>query len=466
LAGPRGGKPVPVALTIAGSDSGGGAGIEADLKVFAVLGVHGTAAVTSVTAQNTLGVTGVYDLPAEAVVRQIEAVHSDLGVDAAKTGMLSNREIVEAVARTVERLGFPLVVDPVMYAKSGDPLLRGDAVEALARRLVPVATVVTPNRMEAERLSGIEIRGLDDARRAARFIVEELGAEAAVVKGGHLGGGESVDILYYRGEYHTFRAPRISGGCTHGTGCAFSAAIAAELAKGRSVPEAVATAKRLVTLAIDYGLHLGGGHCPVNPVAWLAIPAETWRAVESVEAAARLFEAESEALLPYAPEVGINIVQALPAPYARGASDVVGVEGRIVRVGARLRAVGPARPGASSHMARLVLGLSRFYPAIRGAVNLAYRPSLVQAALEMGLRVVRVDRSSEPPEVAGAEGRSMSWVAGEAARLSGAAPPDVIYDEGAPGKEAMARIVAGDALAAAEKALAIARRARRLEGGV
>jgi hydroxymethylpyrimidine kinase/phosphomethylpyrimidine kinase len=430
--------------------------------VFAVLGVHGAAAITSVTAQNTVGVTGVYDLPPEAVVRQIEAVHSDLGVDAAKTGMLSNAAIVEAVASTVARLGFPLVVDPVMVAKSGAPLLRDDAVEVLARKLIPLAKVVTPNRMEAERLTGLRIESLDDARRAARMIVEELGAEAAVVKGGHLESDESVDVLYYNGEYRLFRAPRIRGGCTHGTGCAFSAAIAAEIAKGRRIPEAVATAKRLITMAIDYGLRVGRGHCPVNPVAWLMIPAETWRAVEAVEEAASILVSNSSIVEPFTPEVGINIVQAIPAPYARSPRDVVGVEGRIVRVPGRgLRQVGPARPGASSHMARLVLALMEADPAARAALNLAYKPGLVEAAESMGLRVVRIERGLEPPESRSAEGRSMQWIAGEAARLGGGRVPDLIYDEGDVGKEAMARIVARDAVEAAEKAVAIARRALR-----
>ncbi|MEB2835880.1 MAG: bifunctional hydroxymethylpyrimidine kinase/phosphomethylpyrimidine kinase [Desulfurococcales archaeon] len=455
------GRRIPVALTIAGSDSGGGAGIEADLKVFAVLGVHGTAAITSVTAQNTREVTGVYDLPPEAVVRQIEAVHSDLGVDAAKTGMLSNSVIVEAVARTVERLGFPLVVDPVMIAKSGAPLLREDAVKVLREKLIPLAKVVTPNRMEAEKLTGMEIRSLEDARRAAKYIVRELGAEAAVVKGGHLGGPESADVLYYRGEYRVYKAPRIEGGCTHGTGCGFSAAIAAELAKGRDVPEAVGVAKRLITMAIEYGLHVGGGHCPINPVAWLMIPAERWRAVESVEDAVALILREAEILEPYAPEVGMNVVQAIAYPYARTPEDVVGVEGRIVRVRGGLRAVGPARPGASSHMARLVLAAMSVDPRVRGAVNIAYHPELVEAAEGLGLRVVRVGREEEPEEVRRAEGRSMQWLLEEAARRAGGAVPDVIYDEGGLGKEAMIRVLAATALEAAEKLVAIARRASR-----
>lgn len=182
-------KVMPTALTIAGSDSGGGAGIQADLKTFAVMGVHGMSAITSITAQNTREVRAIFDLPPEMVLAQIEAVVDDLGVDAAKTGMLSNSGIIGAVARAVDRYGFPLVVDPVMIAKSGAPLLREEAVETLVKELVPRATVITPNRMEAEKLTGLRISSVADAREAAMVIVEELGSEAAVVKGGHIEGG-------------------------------------------------------------------------------------------------------------------------------------------------------------------------------------------------------------------------------------------------------------------------------------
>jgi len=245
---------IPRALTIAGSDSGGGAGIEADLKTFAALGVHGMAAITSVTAQNTLEVRLAYDLPPEVVVAQIEAVADDIGVDAAKTGMLSNSGIIEAVARTVKKYGFPLIVDPVMIAKSGAPLLRPEAMDSLIKFIIPIAYIVTPNRYEAERLTGISIKSLDDAKKAAKYIVEELGAHAAIVKGGHLDGDYSVDVLYYEGRFKEFRAPRITDGCYHGTGCAFSAAITAEIAKGKNIDEAVRIAKEFITKAINYGM--------------------------------------------------------------------------------------------------------------------------------------------------------------------------------------------------------------------
>jgi len=446
---------VPVAITIAGSDSGGGAGIQADLKTFAALGVHGTVALTSVTAQNTYQVTMVHDLPPEMVYEQVRVVAEDMGIDAGKTGMLSNAGIIAAVAKAVRDFGFPLVVDPVMVAKSGAPLLREDAVEALARELVPLAKVVTPNAPEAERLTGVKVVDVETAKLAAKKLVEELGCEAAVVKGGHLRGATSLDVLYWKGEYRVFEAPRVEG-CTHGTGCAFSAAIAAELAKGASIPEAVRVAKEFVTHAIKYGLRVGRGHCPVNPTAWLEVNAQRYAVLKRVEEAVELLLAHAREILPYAPEVGINVVMALPPPYAERASDVAGVRGRIVKFGDGLKAVGPVAFGASSHLARLVLEAIKLDPRARAAVNVAYRPELVERAEKVGFKVAFVDRALEPESVKRVEGASMGWIAREAFKAVGGTP-DVIYDRGDVGKEAMIRVLATDTVEAVEKLLKIVR---------
>lgn len=254
------------ALTIAGSDSGGGAGIQADLKTFAALGVFGTSAITSVTAQNTVGVQGTHDLPPEFVGRQIDSVLEDIAIDAAKTGMLSSADIIEVVAEKVKAYRIErLVVDPVMVAKSGAPLLRSDAVTAVIGGLLPVALVVTPNVPEAEALSGLTITGIEEMRHAARQI-HRLGPRYVVVKGGHLQ-GRAIDLLFDGNAFIELDAERIETPHTHGTGCVFSAAIAAHLAKGRSVPEAVASAKRFVTSAIRHGFPLGKGHGPTDPMA-------------------------------------------------------------------------------------------------------------------------------------------------------------------------------------------------------
>ena len=251
------------ALTIAGSDSGGGAGIQADLKTFAALGVYGTSALTAITAQNTLGVTGVQEMTPDMVAAQIDAVVSDIGTDAVKTGMLSSSAIIRVVAGKVTEHGLPnLVVDPVMVAKGGDPLLQEEAVDALRTLLVPLALVVTPNLPEASVLVGYEVSTLEQARQAARDIVA-MGSRSVVVKGGHLE-GDAVDVFYDGREYREFSAPRIETTSTHGTGCTFASAIAAGLANGIPVEEAVGRAKAYVTEAIRASFPVGNGHGPLN----------------------------------------------------------------------------------------------------------------------------------------------------------------------------------------------------------
>lgn len=257
---------LPVALTIAGSDSGGGAGIQADLKTFAVLGVHGTSAITAITAQNTMGVTDILEVPAALVRAQIEAVVTDIGVQAAKTGMLSSAAIIEVVAAAIREHDIRnLVVDPVMVAKGGAKLLRDDAVDALRLGLLPLAAVITPNLPEAEVLLGRALRTLDERRQAARDLVA-LGARAAVVKGGHADDAMSTDLYFDGVQLVELQARRISTTNTHGSGCVFSAAIAAGLAKGADPLSAVHEAKLFITEAIEHSLELGRGHGPVNPV--------------------------------------------------------------------------------------------------------------------------------------------------------------------------------------------------------
>jgi hydroxymethylpyrimidine/phosphomethylpyrimidine kinase len=262
---------VPRALTIAGSDSGGGAGIQADLKTFAVLGVWGMSAVTSITVQNTQGVTGVSDVPPEVVGAQIRAVATDIGVDAAKTGMLSSAEIIEAVADAVQETRLPnLVVDPVFVSKHGDPLLRKDAVDALRERIIPLATLVTPNLLEASGLIGFDVASREDMPRAAEAILK-LGAGAVLVKGGHLAADRSDDLFMDGKRSEWLPAERIDTPNTHGTGCILSAAISAHLARGDELLHAARKGKEFVAQSIHHGLSLGGGVGPASP---------SWRQLE------------------------------------------------------------------------------------------------------------------------------------------------------------------------------------------
>jgi hydroxymethylpyrimidine/phosphomethylpyrimidine kinase len=256
---------LPVALSIAGSDSGGGAGIQADLKTFAALGVHGATAITAITAQNTVAVTEIFELPPRLVVVQIDAVVSDLGVQAVKTGMLASAEIIEAVAAAMKaHTIWNLVVDPVMVAKGGAKLLRDDAIDALRASLLPLAAVITPNLPEAEVILGRSIATIEDRRQAARDLVA-LGARAAVVKGGHA--EDDVTDVYWDGsELVELTGERVKTVNTHGSGCVFSAAIAAGLAKGMKPLEATRQAKEFISAAIEHSLEIGHGHGPVNPM--------------------------------------------------------------------------------------------------------------------------------------------------------------------------------------------------------
>lgn len=257
------------ALTIAGSDSGGGAGIQADLKTFQELGVYGMTAITAITAQNTTGVQGVYPVQGEGIDAQLKAIGLDLPPDALKTGMLFSAEIIKIVAEQIK--GFKwrnLVVDPVMIAKGGSSLLQEEAITALKEDLLPLAKVVTPNLPEAEVLTHRTIRTLEEKQDAAKRL-HALGADYVVIKGGHdENAHEVVDLLYDGERFHTFVSPRIHTQNTHGTGCTFSAAITAELAKGHTVLEAVRVAKDFIQSAIKHDLRLGAGHGPTNHWAY------------------------------------------------------------------------------------------------------------------------------------------------------------------------------------------------------
>ncbi|WP_028400196.1 bifunctional hydroxymethylpyrimidine kinase/phosphomethylpyrimidine kinase [Ectobacillus panaciterrae] len=256
------------ALTIAGSDSGGGAGIQADLKTFQELKVFGMSALTAVTAQNTLGVQGVYPMSVEAVAEQIESIGADLGADAVKTGMLFSSEIIHAVAEKIRKFGWKnVVVDPVMIAKGGASLLQQEAVRALKEELLPIATVVTPNIPEAEALTGLSIATLEERQRAAKYL-HDLGVQYVVIKGGHDLQEEAIDLLYDGHEFTYYTSKRVETKNTHGTGCTFAAAIAASLAKGKSVQSAVQTAKDFIQAAIEDQLGIGNGHGPTNHWAY------------------------------------------------------------------------------------------------------------------------------------------------------------------------------------------------------
>ena len=441
-------RETPCAMTIAGSDSGGGAGIEADLKTFAALGVFGTCAVTAITAQNTKGVYDVFPIPPRMVKRQIEAILEDIPIKAAKTGMLCSREIMKMVAEAIDRYKLRVVVDPVFRAGTGSLLIREEDKEALVKMVVPWSFVVTPNKHEAEDVAQMKIKTVDDMKKAASKIAK-LGAKAVVVKGGHLGGANVTDILHYDGGFKIFTKPRVEVE-VHGGGCAFSAAIAAYLALDYGVVEAVMKAEEFMQNAITYGLMVGKGKVPVNPMATLFNDAEKHRVLEDVSKAAKMIEAHSE-FLPYMAEVGMQIAMALP--YASTKGHVAAVEGRIIKFGEEAKAVGCTRFGVSDHVARIVLTAMKHDPSKRAALNLRYDQDLVEAFKKLGRVVSSFDRRLEPAEVKAMEGGTLAWGVEEAIKAVGKVP-DVVYDLGEVGKEPMIRVLGNSAIEVMEKALA------------
>ncbi len=438
-------------LTIAGSDSGGGAGIQADLKAITLLGGYGVSALTALTAQNTLGVQAIHEVPAPFVEKQIESVLSDIGADAIKTGMLVNAEIVEVVARKIKQYRVKkVVVDPVMVAKSGHFLLRRDAQDALLKRLIPLSMVVTPNLTEASVLTGLKVRSVEEMKKAAHRIYE-LGSKHVVVKGGHLK-GKAIDLLYDGEKYDEIEGPRIETKNTHGTGCTFASAIATFLARGDTVSEAVKKAKIFITMAIQSSLTIGKGTSPTNPSAYVLREMERYRVIQELKRAIDVLKEEKMGYL--IPEVSSNLGYALPS--AEGIEDVAAFPGRIIRYKDSMVTLSDPEFGASQHIANIILTVMKFDPEYCSAMNIRYSKENVAQLREKGFLVGHFDRRFEPNRVKQKEGSSLEWGVGGVLRKLGRVP-DFIYDQGDIGKEPMIRVLGRNPQEVVNKILKIAK---------
>ena len=436
-------------LTIAGSDSGGGAGIQADLKAIGLLGGYGMSALTALTAQNTLGVQGIHEIPARFVEEQIDSVLSDIGADAIKTGMLMNGEIVEVVSKKIRQFRVQkVVVDPVMVAKSGALLLQKDAQDVLIKRLIPLATVVTPNLLEASALAGLKVNSLEGMKKAARRIYA-LGARHVVVKGGHLK-GMAIDLLYDGKHFVEMEGPRIKTKNTHGTGCTFASAIATLLARGNTVPEAVRRAKTFTTMAIRSSLSLGKGYGPTNPSAYVLREMERYRVIQELKKAVNVLKEEKIGDL--IPEVSSNLGYALP--WAEGIEDVAAFPGRIVRWRDSVATLGDPEFGASKHIAKIILTVMKFNPEYCSAMNIRYSKENITRLRGRGFLVGQFDRRLEPKKVKQKEGSSLEWGVGEVLRKTKRIP-DFIYDTGDVGKEPMIRVLGRNPMEVVNKILKI-----------
>lgn len=418
-----------MALTIAGSDSGGGAGLQADLQTLAAHGTYPTSVVTAVTAQHTRGVERSTVLNPVDVDAQYTAVTDDFAVSAAKTGMLGTAELVETVREQVAEAPFPVVVDPVIVTTTGDRLLDAAGVRAY-EGLLREAALVTPNHDEAAVLTDVTVDDEASAREAGERLVE-LGADAALVTGGHGDDRTLRDVLVTAGGSRTFTHPRIETAATHGSGCTLSAAITAKLACGSSLELAVEAASAFMERAVRYAHDVGGGAGAVHHLSGIRNDAAREETAETVRG---LVDSLRELELgPLVPEVGTNVVGA--TPYAESVSETAAVEGRLSRTSSGVQATGGVRFGASSHLARFLLSVREYAPERRFVTNCRVTEATSAALADLDVPVARFDRRDEPEDSS-----TMNWAARHVFGERGERPL-VVADDGAHGKEPMIRVV-------------------------
>ncbi|ADJ16252.1 phosphomethylpyrimidine kinase [Halalkalicoccus jeotgali B3] len=436
-----------MALTVAGSDSGGGAGVQADIKTMEAHGVFATSALTAVTAQNTRGVERSHVLPTAEIDAQIDAVLDDFEVGAIKTGMLATGEVVELVADRLAAYDGSIVIDPVMVATSGDRLLEPEA-EAAYEALIGEATVVTPNADEAAVLTGTDPEDADDAREAGEALVG-MGAEAALLKGGHLPTEDVQDVLVTDAGSRVFEHARVDTEATHGSGCTLGSAIAARLARGEALDGAVAGALDFMERAVRYPLAVGEGPGSIHHLAALRNRAAREPTAEEVQEIVERFVAAD--LRGLVPEVGLNVVGA--TPYAEGVSETAAVEGRITKTMSGIAPNRGVRFGASSHVARFLLSAREFAPDLRYAVNCRFDEDVEGALDALDAPVTEFDRAAEPEDVKAKEGSTMGWGARQAFDV--AETPAAVIDRGEVGKEAIVKLVAPDPETLIERTLTV-----------
>jgi hydroxymethylpyrimidine kinase / phosphomethylpyrimidine kinase / thiamine-phosphate diphosphorylase len=419
-----------VALSAAGSDSGAGAGIQADLKTFSALGVYGCTAITAITAQNTKKVAEILAISPEMVRAQIASVMADSPPDAIKVGMVYSKEIIDAVAGSL-RGRTPAVLDPILAAGTGAKLLRDDALERFISKLIPRCFLLTPNRMEAEKLSGVRIKGEAGAIEAAERL-RSLGARNVIVKGGHFGRATVTDFLLDgKGRLTRIANPRIDIEESHGSGCNFSSAATAYLAKGIPLEEACRMANEYVHMAIKNAARVGKGLPVTNPLSSIYRDAMRYATITELQQALDRL-ATIKGFYRLIPETQTNLVYALPD--AEGHNDVAGVRGRIARAGESAVPVSRAEFGASRHMASAILAYKSARPAYRSVINIRLDPKILEICRSL-FQVSSYDRSKEPRGVKEKEGSTIAW--GTKRALADNPEADVIYHQGDIGKEPM-----------------------------
>ena len=427
-----------IALSIAGSDPSGGAGIQADLKAFTTLGLHGVTAITCITAQNTKRVKTIHKLPIKVIEKQIDAILEDMQPDTVKTGMLYDEEIVNMIAEKIKKYHMKTVVDPVMVATSGDALSKNDFVKALKNKLIPIAYMMTPNIQEANALTGRKIDDINDVKKACKEI-QELGPNYVLIKGGHLKGKNAEDVLFDGKDFTVFSLPRIPDRLTHGSGCTLSALIAGFLALEEKPAESVRKAKHVLWNMIEEGYKPGKGSDVLNYSPNIIADMHPYFPTNEHFAVWLELKKAVDKLLTFlpkefVPEVGMNIGYALQD--AKKLEDICAINGRIVKTKDKPQRCGGIEFGVSKHVASIILAAMKFDPETRCAMNIKYSDENIEKYKKAGFKIGTFDRIQEPHEVKS----TMEWGTAQAIQKLGSMP-DIIYDTGGKGKEPMIRIL-------------------------
>ncbi len=441
-------------LTIAGSDSGGGAGIQQDLKVFSILGSFGCSVVTALTAQNTKGVFGIYEISPEFIENQLKCVLDDIRPDTIKTGMLFSSEIIMTLVKVLKNYPhIPLIVDPVMIAKGGEDLLKPNSVSSMKDYLLPIANVITPNIPEAEALTGNKITNLSEMKEAALILlkmIKKSHISGVVIKGGHLEDTESPDLITTSQDFAILESKRIKKTNTHGTGCTFSAGLAHYIGSGLSLFESARYAKELVSDAIKYSVTIGDGIGPTNPYAHLEIKYQRNQILEMLDRAINILKSYRSGIL--IPEIQSNLGYALIK--AEKTTDVAAFPGRIIRLNDDIRTVSNPAFGASSHIARIILTVMKKDPEYRSAMNIRFNMDLIDNAIRKNYIVAHFNREFEPEDIKTREGSTLNWGIESALNTTNTIP-DFIYDTGGLGKEPVIRVLGKEPIEVVGKALII-----------
>ncbi|AFM24251.1 bifunctional hydroxymethylpyrimidine kinase/phosphomethylpyrimidine kinase [Desulfomonile tiedjei] len=425
-------------LTIAGSDSGGGSGIQGDLKTILSLGGYGMSVITAVTAQNTMGIQGIVPMDPDFVALQLESVLSDIGADAVKTGMLANADIVSVVAEILSKYKIDkLVVDPVLVSESGKELLEKEGISRLVDKLFPMTYLLTPNIPEAEALTGKSVTTVSDMIKAGKKL-QKMGPKYVLVKGGHLQ-DSPVDVLHDGSQYYEFATQRVRTRHTHGTGCTLASAIATLMGRGLPLMESIDQAKRYLYRALRFSLRIGSGIGPTNHLASITREMARTQTIEELDKALeRLKRLNIGHLIP---EVQSNLAYAIP--FAESVEDVASFPGRIIRMIHTVATMTGAKFGASRQIHHLVLAAMDYDPERRAAMNIAFSDVLVRRIRSLGFTVAEFDRNRTPPDLQEEEGSTLAWGVQDVMEELGRVP-DAIFDRGAVGKVAMIRLFGKD----------------------